>query len=519
MNGRRDLVPSLVLGLALVCVLVFVGAYVVLAKTSIYGNIALGLGGVALLVYIFLRPREILSGVKSRQARYGGNTLLMTVIFIAILVLVNFLSTKQFKRWDLTAEKRFSLSPETVQVVKSIQTPITVLNFSTGQSGGARSAAATLLDQYRALSDKLQVETIDPQTQPALARQYGVQYDGVIVLVAGDKNITVNSPTESDITSGLIKVTRTQTPVVYFTTGHGERDLGDGADNGYGVIKAGLDRDGFDVRPLMTATTNTIPVDASVIVIAGPRVPFQPAETDLLRAYLARGGRLLVMADSSLGATRPLGDLGLGRVLGDWGIGLRDDFVLDVVSSQVTDPSMVIAAKFGASPITQKLGSNNALAFPLARSIAITPTASANVSSISLVQTSDQSWGALNLDAVMNGFRTGILPGPGAQDTRGPLDLAVSATNPQSGARLVVLGSSGVAANLASRWPSNVDFFLNCVNWLAEQESQITIRPKPFDTRQLIPSVGMTIQLFGISVILLPLSVLVVGAIVWWRRR
>ncbi len=73
--------------------------------------------------------------------------------------------------------------------------------------------------------------------------------------------------------------------------------------------------------------------------------------------------------------------------------------------------------------------------------------------------------------------------------------------------------------NALSRQPGNLDLFLNAVNWLAEQESQITIRPKPFEMRQLIPSRLMSVQVFGISVILMPLAVLIVGAIVWWRRR
>jgi ABC-type uncharacterized transport system involved in gliding motility auxiliary subunit len=226
----------------------------------------------------------------------------------------------------------------------------------------------------------------------------------------------------------------------------------------------------------------------------------------------------MVMVDTNLGVNQPLGDLGLNGLLTEWGITLRDDFVLDLASSQVTDPGVTIAAKYGNSPITSKLG-NMAVAFPLARSIAVTATSPANVSVVPLVETSEQSWGASDLNAVMNGFRSGQIPGPGTQDAKGPLNLAVSATNSQTGARLVLLGSSGFAANSFTRWPGNTDFFLNSVNWLAEQESQITIRPKPFETRQLVPSVGMTVQLFGINVILLPLAILVVGAIVWWRRR
>jgi len=518
MNGKRDLVPNIVLGVALVGVLVFAGAYLLTGGTSIGGNIALGLAGVALLVYVFLRPAEVKSGLTSRQARYGGNTLLMTIIFIAIIVLVNFLSTKQFKRWDLTAEKKYSLSPETTEILKGIKSPITALNFSTGQSGGARSDTAILLDQYRAVTNQFQVQTIDPEAQPALARQYGVQYDGTLVLAMGGKNVTVSSPTESDITAAILKMTRTTQPVVYFTTGHGERDWSDSGNTGYSDAKDGLGRDGFEIKPLMLATTNTVPVDASVIVVAGPRIPFQPAEVDLLRSYLARGGRLMLMVDSSLGAKEKLGHLGLGSLLNDWGIAIPDDFVLDVVSSQVTDPSVVIAQNYGSSPITSKL-TNIPVILPLARSIALTTTAPANVTETALVRTTDQSWGATDLTAVLNGFNSGSFPGPGPQDAKGPLNLAVSAENSQTKGRLVVVGTANMAANAVSRQGANFDLFLNSINWLAEQESQLNIRAKPFETRQLVPTPGMTIQIFGITVVLTPLAVLVVGALVWWRRR
>ena len=115
-------------------VLIFIGAYLVMGGTSVGGNIALGLAVVALAIYVFLRPEEVLGGIKSRQARYGGNTLLMTVIFIAILVRVNFLSMRHFKRWDLTAEKKFSLAPETVEILKNLQSPVTALNFSSSRA-------------------------------------------------------------------------------------------------------------------------------------------------------------------------------------------------------------------------------------------------------------------------------------------------------------------------------------------------------------------------------------------------
>jgi ABC-type uncharacterized transport system involved in gliding motility auxiliary subunit len=519
MNNRRELIPNIVLGIALLGVLIFAGAWLVQGgRTSVGGNIALGLTVVALVVYVFLRPAEMKDAVMSRQARYGGNTLLMTVTLIAIVVLVNFLSTKHFKRWDLTAEKQFTLAPETIEVLKGLQSPITILYFTTGGSA-AGSDAGLLLDEYRARSDKIQVQVVDPDAQPTLARQY-LAYSGMLVVLAGDKHVTVNSATEADITSALIKVTRTTQPVVYFTTGHGERDLEDGGDTGFAVLKAYLDRDGFQIKPLLLVVTNTVPSDASLVVIGGPHAPFQPAEVDTLRAYLARGGRLMAMVDSSMDTSgHKLGDAGLNGLLSDYGITLRDDMVIDVAQSLATDPRVLIAQQYGNSPVTAKLG-NTITAFPIARSLVLAQPAPANVSLVPLVQTSDQSWGAVDLNTVATAMQTGRLPGPAAQDAKGPLVIAATVTNSQSGARLVVFGSSSMVINALSRqFGGNFDLVLNGVNWLAEQESQITIRPKPFETRQLIPSLGLMVQVFGVSVILMPLAVLVVGAMVWWRRR
>jgi len=288
---------------------------------------------------------------------------------------------------------------------------------------------------------------------------------------------------------------------------------------GFAIVKAGLDRDGFQIKPLMLATTTTIPADAGVVIVGGPHAPIAPREAEMLRTYLARGGRVMLMVDTSLDTQdRKLGDAGLGGLLSEWGITLRDDLVVDPVRSLATDPRVPVADQYGPSPITSKLG-NAAVALPFARSMALATPGPANVSLIGLAQTSDQSWGASDLEAVYNELKVGRLPGATAQDAKGPLTVAAQAENSQTKARLVVFGTSSVAVNAMSQWPGNVDLVLNATNWLAEQESQITIRPKPFETRQLNPTLRMILQVFGISVILMPLAVLVVGAIVWWRRR
>jgi ABC-type uncharacterized transport system involved in gliding motility auxiliary subunit len=378
-----------------------------------------------------------------------------------------------------------------------------------------------LLDQYRAQTNKFVVQTIDPEAQPSLAGQY-LATNETLVIVFGQRHVTVSNLTESDITSALLKVMRATQPVVYYTTGHGEPDMADAGGTGYSMLQAFIERDGFQIKPLMLVTTNTIPSDAGAVIIDGPHVPLQSREVDVVRTYLARGGRLMVTLDTSLTTNNhALGDAGLGGLLSEWGITLRDDWVLDPVSSQVTDPGVNIAAQYGSSPIVDKLR-NLPTVFPAARSLVLASQAPANVTMTPLVLTSDQSWGASELDNVLAGLRQGYLPnGPGAKDAKGPLVVAASATNSQTSARLVAVGTSAFATNdiLNKYGTSNFDLYLNSLNWLVEQESQITIRPKPFETRQLIPSGAMTIQVLGISIILMPLVVLVAGAIVWWRRR
>jgi ABC-type uncharacterized transport system involved in gliding motility auxiliary subunit len=214
-----------------------------------------------------------------------------------------------------------------------------------------------------------------------------------------------------------------------------------------------------------------------------------------------------------------LGEAGLNRLLSEWGITLRNDMVVDMVSRLSTDPRVLIVQQYGASPITSRF-MNTITAFPLARSLVLTQSAQSNLSTVSLAETSDQSWGSADLEAVWNAMKTGQLPGPGAQDAQGPLVIAAAASNSQTGTRLVVFGTSSFVTNPAlEQIRGNFDLVLNGINWLAEQESQITIRPKPSDTRQIIPSLGLMVQVLGVSVILMPLSVLVVGLIVWWQRR
>jgi ABC-type uncharacterized transport system involved in gliding motility auxiliary subunit len=129
-----------------------------------------------------------------------------------------------------------------------------------------------------------------------------------------------------------------------------------------------------------------------------------------------------------------------------------------------------------------------------------------------LARTSAESWGETDRASLQQGQ---VRPDP--QDPRGPLPVAAVATRDKS--RIVVYGSSNLAANQFLNLQGNRDFFLNTVSWLAEEEDQISVRPK--DVRQT--PVFLTSQqaqaVFAIPVLVLPGIVLVGGIVTAVRRR
>jgi ABC-type uncharacterized transport system involved in gliding motility auxiliary subunit len=65
----------------------------------------------------------------------------------------------------------------------------------------------------------------------------------------------------------------------------------------------------------------------------------------------------------------------------------------------------------------------------------------------------------------------------------------------------------------------NSDLFLNTVNWLAEQENLIAIRPKEAADRRLTMTAGQQDLVFWLSVVVIPMAVFATGIYGWWRRR
>jgi ABC-type uncharacterized transport system involved in gliding motility auxiliary subunit len=499
--------------------------------------------GLALVVlYTLGQWREIVAYFRRRNARYGAIASASVLIVLGILVAVNYLSTRQNKRWDLTANRQYSVSDQTVRLLQALDSPVRFLVFDQ-EAGFDRFRSR--LTEYEYHSNNVEVEYIDADRRPVQAREYEIQTYGTVVVEYMGRRERVTSDAEQDLTNALIKVLNPQEKRVYFLAGHGEKDPVDTERTGYSAITEALRRDNYEWETLILAQTNAIPENATVIVIAGPRTDLLEAEVELLRQYLADAGKLLVLMDPPENFAQPARLARLAGLLEEWGIAVTESVVVDVsgLTSVATVP--VAAPPYPFHPITERF--DLITMFPVARAVSPAAEAPPDRAAQSFVQTTARAWAETNLTTIENPDT--LAPEPEAGDTPGPVSMAAAVSvpaateTPAAGSeagddpdateeddeeggeqrmpetRVAAIGDSDFIANAYLGVEGNGDLFMNTVNWLAQQESLIAIRPREAADRRLTMTANHVTGLFWMSIVLVPALVLGAGVYSWWRRR
>src|SRR5581483_239114 len=290
---------------------------------------------IGLATYAILAPDTVRRFFTGRQARYGSNALIMALAFLGILFVVNLLAFQNPKVLkDMTEDKRHTLAPETLQALTNLPDKVTAIAFYSSQS--SRDTATQLLTDFKSNSNgKFDYRFVDPNADPLLAKQYGVTGDGKIVLTMGKASETASYADETELDRALIRLISPQTRVIYFLTGHGEPDINGTDNSALSRARETLESKNYTVKTLNLAATNKIPDDAKAIVVAGPQNPLLDQEVTLLKAYVNKGGALVVMEDptpfTNFGTSPdPLADY----LKSDWGIAFDNDVVIDTTSQQ-----------------------------------------------------------------------------------------------------------------------------------------------------------------------------------------
>ena len=457
-------------------------------------------GAVLLLLSIAFNYKEIVERLKSRSGRLGANTLILSAAVIAIFAVANFLGFRHHKRIDLTTQKFYSLSDQTKKIVSGLNKDVKMIKFDQADN----QALKDQMSEYQYLSKRLTFEVVDPQVKPEIARDYQITKMGEFVVASGERTERLESTGEQDIVNAILKVTRDSLKTVCFVEGHGERATsgndGEALSSGEGLIK----KENYNTKTVTLGTGTQVPADCNVLVVAGPKQPLLQPETAMIGKYLDAGGKALLLIDPD---TNPQ----LDEVLNAWKIEVGTNTVIDVsAAGQMMGggPFAPLVLSYGSHPITRDFGRTMTI-FPLARSV------KAGDSGTSLLSTSEASWGESEL-------KTGSQPEfTAGKDVKGPVSLGVAASKTigDKEARMVVIGDSDFVTNRVLGFQRNKDLLLNSINWLAQDEDLISIRPKGPMSRRVDLTGSQQNLLRLLIVVLIPLAVMGAGAYIWWKRR
>ncbi len=518
----------------------------------------IGIGGGVIIGFSLaaaFRNKWFSSEASKRKALVGTNVAIMSVFAACIFAVVGFLNNRHYERFDLTLTGKYSLSGKTKNIIKNLEKPVIITTlFNPGEL--FYEQIVDILKEYAYHSDKLKVESIDPLRNRTKVEELAKRLKlddlqlNTVVFECGEysKHVPQSEVIERQypfkfkgeeaFTEAILNVTQEKQTAVYFVTGHGERQFEDYDRSGISSIANALKRDNCRIAPLDILTAKKIPDDCDVLVVAGPTKAYLTEELNIIRNYLEARGKILLMLEPAVDPNAPTG---FKTLMAEYGIIVRDDVVvynrvnMPLFGMQTLAEIYVGKEEYADHKITDDLKRYNTILFGACSIDAAPANDQMPYQAVVLMRASEGSWGETDVADLRQKkpeFNIDV-------DLHGPVALAVTSqvkelpksvtqshpqfandpkTKPQ-GAQLVVIGDVNFATNEYIENPGNADLFRNAINWLAKKEKQLGISAKPPDFRKAAISPVQMKVIFWVSIAGIPVVPVVVGSIVWWKRR
>ena len=533
--------------LSLSGVVIFIGGFVVwltIRELQGPGQLLMALATLMLVTAAATNLPAVKSAVRARAGRYAANTIVMVIALTAILALLGFISYENSYRLDLTATRQFTLAPQTELVLDSLAEPVHATIYSSPEDTRhelIRRQSEDFFFEFNRRNRSFSYDFIDPDLTPSQARRDGVTEYPTIAFRASEseRNPYLLTPqffgeeftlAEQDLVSALLISTGEQQKVVYFTTGHSERNPTDSRaeTDGYGIARAGLLGDNYIIRTLNLREVEEVPEDAAVLIMAGPSNSILRDERDTVERYLRAGGRALFLIDDAINTQ-------MNSLFAKFGVQLPQGTLVDSASSTVSDPRSPIIRRSAFNqdhPVTRPLDDSfltdstgivdiiekapeGLPPNPDEINIALTPLAFSSIFSCITVErdASDCS----DEDDIPGPFP--LIMEIQAIAIVGEETPTILPGEEPTIASMIIFGDSDFASNRFYYALNNSDLFLNSVDWLAQKYDLISIRAKPHAFRLLVIDQREFDFIRYSSWFLLPTGIMLFAGIAWWRRR
>ena len=450
----------------------------------------------------------------------GTNALVFSAaligIFILLTIMVGAIPGTQF---DLTKEKKYTLSEHTLDVLNKVEEDIQIYAF-TG-SNSMEQQIVDLLEEYARRSNHITFNQVDPTKNPSLAQELGVTQYGTVVFQMGDETTTVQSyqifapgnSQQSYFFMGEERFTRTindfisdEEYPVYFLTGHNEITSGQ-----LSVFYQALQSSRFVPKDLNLGLEGQVPEEAEILLIVGMQRDITAEEADMIRDFMDGGGKLFVAFNY-----HPEFEnwTNISSVLDEYGIKPVSGIVVDPERRFLNNPSLTVP-EYGFHTIVNKLQENNFLTvLPTPIPLQAQEEAPEGLLYRELLKTTDEAYA--KIDSGQDTLSWNKEEG----DLDGPFNMAYSVETRERKPRAIILGSATFLINDMFSQQGNRDFVMNSLAYLNEQENSIVIRPRE---ETMAPQAFLlpddVNRIFYSTVAGIPGLFLILAGIVWWRRR
>ncbi len=431
---------------------------------------------------------------------------LFAALLLATAIALGWLAARNDRYWDWTATRSNTLTPETLEILKRVESPLRATVFIDPQDPLGKSIDQ-LLARYRQVLPGMEVRFVDPQLFPEQARGANVSLAGQILLEYRGRRETLSDIGERGLSGAIARLGTDRAPWIAVLEGHGERSIAGEAPADLGRFGQELKDRGYLIRNLDLATVADVPVNTHLVLVSTPGIPLFPGEAERLGQYLDRGGNLLWLLDPG-----PLNGL---EVLADQlGIGILPGTVVDAKAAELgaDTPAVAVIAEYPDDPLA------GGLVAPvlLPGAVAFDSRTAPGWTLAGFLSTGENSWN-----------ETGRVQGQVARDEvvgelPGPLPVVLALTRPlgEDGRvqRVLLVGDGDFLSNAQLGAFGNRALGLKLLRWLSGEDGLLPLPPRPKAAEALTLTQNRRF-LLGVGTLgLLPAFFIVVGLTVRWAR-
>ncbi|WP_373215802.1 GldG family protein [Ruminococcus sp. 5_1_39BFAA] len=469
--------------------------------------------------------------INKKYLKNGSYSAAITVIFIAIIIVINLIIGKlpsKYTQFDISEQKLYSIGEQTAEMLKDLDKDVTI--YQVAQSGSEDENISKLLQRYEDESDHVKVELKDPVVNPKFVSEYTTDNlsSNSLIVVCGDRNKIVNYNNiyessidyntysyqttgfdgEGQITSAIAYVTSEDLPILYTLEGHGEATLDS-------TIKEDIEKANMEIKSLNLLTEGSVPEDADCLLIESPTSDISEDERDAILEYLENGGKAMIFSDYTGNKLE-----NFSAIMENYGVTTADGIVFEGDSQHyaMQMPYYLVPTINSAEAVSDVASAGYYVLAPYAQGIQKLEDVRDTVTIESLLTTSDSAYSKTNMNSDTLEKES--------DDVSGPFDLGVSITetlDDDKETQIVYYSTANLLESQVNQMVSggNEQLIMSSLKWMTdtEENTSVSIPSKSMEVSRLTLT-AYDASFWKICTIgLIPGVFLVAGFLIWLKRR